>query len=91
VKHKVTVARGSSLLVTKIGSLKIKFKNTMGKDSDFFFKEVKFVPHLKFNLFIITFRMRKGCKIESFEELLTIRKNSQIITFHHKIPVGMSF
>jgi hypothetical protein len=39
----------------------------------------------------MTFGMRKGWKIESFNELLTIRKKDSIITFHHKIPVGKSF
>jgi hypothetical protein len=91
VKQEVTVAGGSSLPVTKIGSLKVKFKNTMGKDFDVFFEEVNHVPDLKFNLFRMTFGMRKGWKIESFDESLTIRKNNLIITFHQKIPVGMSF
>jgi hypothetical protein len=91
VNQEVTVAGGSSLPVTKIGSLKTKFKNTMGKDADVFFEEVKYVLNLKFNLFSMTFGMRKGWKIESFNELLTIRKNDLIITFHHKIPVGRSF
>jgi hypothetical protein len=49
VKQEVTVAGGSSLPVTKIGSLKTKFKNTMSKDADVFFEEVKYVPNLKFN------------------------------------------
>jgi hypothetical protein len=39
----------------------------------------------------MTFGMRKRWKIESFNELLTIRKNDLIITFHHKTPVGRSF
>jgi hypothetical protein len=63
VKQKVTVAGGSSLPVTKIGSPKIKFKNTMGKDSDGFLEEVKYVPHLKFNQSSMTFGMRKRWKL----------------------------
>jgi hypothetical protein len=47
----------------KIGSLKAKFKNTMGKDADIFFEEVKYVPDLNFNLFSMTFGMRKGWKL----------------------------
>jgi hypothetical protein len=43
------------------------------------------------NLFSLTLGMRVGWKLESFDELLTVRKDGHMITFDHKIPIGKSF
>jgi hypothetical protein len=57
VNEEVIVAGGETLLMMKVGCLKVKFK---GKDSKVEFPKVKFVPKLKSNLFSMTLRMQEG-------------------------------
>jgi hypothetical protein len=89
--EEITVAGGTFLPVKKIGNLRTKFKNSKGENSAVLIENVKYIPSLKMNLFSLTLGMRMGWKIESFEELFTIKKHDQMITFHQKVPVGLSF
>jgi gag-polypeptide of LTR copia-type/Zinc knuckle len=91
VDERITVAGGASLPVTKIAKIHLKLKNSRGKDAEVTLEDVKLVPNLRVNLFSLTLGMRKGWKLESFNELLTVRKYGQMITFDHKIPIGKSF
>jgi hypothetical protein len=91
VNEEVIVAGGGTLPVMKIGSLKVKFRNSKGEDSLVFLPKVKFVPNLKLNLFSITLGMPEGWKVEYFDKLLTVKKGNEMISFHKKLPLGMSF
>jgi hypothetical protein len=74
VHEELIVVGGGTLLVMKIGSLKVKFRNFKGKDSTVEFPNVKFVPNLKLNIFSVTLRMQEGWKVESFDKLLRVRE-----------------
>jgi hypothetical protein len=87
----VIVAGGGTLPVMKVGSLKVKFRNSKGKDSTVEFSKVKFVPKLKLNLLNMTLGMQEGWKVESFEKFLTVRKGKEMNTVYKKLPLGMSF
>jgi hypothetical protein len=91
VDERITVAGGASLPLTKIGKIHLKLKNSRGKDAEVTLEDVKLVPNLRVNLLSLTLGMRKGWKLESFDEFLTVRKDGQMIPFDHKIPLGMSF
>jgi hypothetical protein len=74
VNEEVIVDRGGTLPMIKIRSLKLKFRDSKGEDSLVNFPKVKFVPKLKINLFRITLGIQEGWKVESFDKLLTVKK-----------------
>jgi hypothetical protein len=87
----VILAGDGALSGKKIGSLKVKFRNSKGEDSTVLFQKVKFVPKLKLKIFSITLDMQERWKVESFDNPRTVRKGKEMITFHKKLPLGMSF
>jgi hypothetical protein len=75
------VGNGEKLKALKTGKLKMKTRDLNGNKVIFILNEVKYVPGLWKNLFIIGKALKEGAKLESSGKNMVITKGSLKITF----------
>jgi hypothetical protein len=75
----------------KVGSLKCHFIQLNGSSINFTLKEVKYVPELWVNLFIISEVLKNGFDISNKVLMINLKKGSVSVTFHRIIKTFNGF
>ena len=80
INEQIKMGNGKYMTATKKGKLPCTIKQLDGKHQDCVI-EVKVVPEMWCNLFLITSAMKKGFKLSSKDMKITIKKGSFEFTF----------
>jgi hypothetical protein len=85
INEKITVGNGKRIKAIKAGSLKCHVIQLNGSSVNMILKEVKYVPELWVNLFIISKALKNGFDLSNTGLMIILKKRSVSITFDRVI------
>jgi hypothetical protein len=81
IDEKITIGNGKKMLATKVGSLRRRVVQVDGSTLEIVISEVKYLPDLCANLFIMNKALKNGYKLSDEGDNISLTKGSAFIFF----------